>query len=42
MGSYPVVSLKEARKKKDALKVEVENGNEPWLNARQKKLNGTG
>jgi len=29
LGSYPVVSLKEARKKKDALKVEVANGNDP-------------
>ena len=29
LGSYPLVSLKEARKKKDALKVEVANGNDP-------------
>ena len=28
LGSYPLVSLKEARKKKDALKVEVANGND--------------
>jgi integrase len=29
LGSYPFVSCKEARKKKDALKVEVANGNDP-------------
>ena len=29
LGSYPFVSLKEARKKKDAFKVEVANGNDP-------------
>ena len=29
LGSYPLVSLKEARKKKDAFKVEVANGNDP-------------
>ena len=29
LGSYPLVSLKEARKKKDALKVEVVNGYDP-------------
>ena len=29
LGSYPLVSLKEARKKKDAFKVEVASGNDP-------------
>ena len=29
LGPYPFVSCKEARKKKDALKVEVANGNDP-------------
>ena len=29
LGPYPLVSLKEARKKKDAFKVEVANGNDP-------------
>ena len=37
LGSYPLVSLKEARKKKDALKVEVANGNDPLAERQAEK-----
>ncbi len=37
LGSYPLVSLKEARKKKDALKVEVANGNDPLVEREAEK-----
>ena len=35
--SYPVVSLKEVRKKKDAFKVEVANGNDPLAERQAEK-----
>jgi hypothetical protein len=37
LGSYPLVNLKEAQKKKDALKVEVANGNDPLAERQAEK-----